>query len=233
MPDVWVFPGGRVDPSDAHSPVHSELSPAVAAKLESRWSPARARALAVAAVRETFEETGLAFGELVDGQLHPSLDRLDYLARAITPTMTATRSASTNTNLPVLPPRGPVSRWPPIAESPAISRIPSHRSPPTCLRLRTSPRTLQRRLTPSTESQRQPSLPDIYRCRDCHRSVRSVNWEERATVLGRRVIAVSLGHPTMSHHGSVERLKWRAMVERLLKGCRGAPDVAVLWGAVD
>ena len=91
MPDVWVFPGGRVDPSDARSPVHSELSPAVAAKLESRWSPARARALAVAAVRETFEETGLAFGELVDGQLHPSLDRLDYLARAITPTMSPIR----------------------------------------------------------------------------------------------------------------------------------------------
>ncbi len=63
----------------------------MAAKLEARWSPARARALAVAAVRETFEETGLAFGELVDGQLRPSLDRLDYLARAITPTMSPIR----------------------------------------------------------------------------------------------------------------------------------------------
>ena len=30
----------------------------MAAKLEARWSPSRARALAIAAVRETFEETG-------------------------------------------------------------------------------------------------------------------------------------------------------------------------------
>jgi 8-oxo-dGTP pyrophosphatase MutT (NUDIX family) len=91
MPDVWVFPGGGVDRQDAGSPVSSELSPAVAAKLEARWPPDRARALAIAAVRETFEETGLAFGELVDGQLRPSLDRLDYLARAITPTLSPIR----------------------------------------------------------------------------------------------------------------------------------------------
>ena len=91
MPDVWVFPGGRVDRQDAGSPVSSELSPAVAAKLEARWSPAKARALAIAAIRETFEETGLAFGELGDGQLRPSLGRLDYLARAITPTLSPIR----------------------------------------------------------------------------------------------------------------------------------------------
>jgi 8-oxo-dGTP pyrophosphatase MutT (NUDIX family) len=91
MPDVWVFPGGRVDRQDAGSPASSELSPAVAAKLEARWSPARARALAIAAVRETFEETGLAFGELVDGRVRPSLGRLDYLARAITPRLSPIR----------------------------------------------------------------------------------------------------------------------------------------------
>jgi 8-oxo-dGTP pyrophosphatase MutT (NUDIX family) len=91
MPDVWVFPGGRVDRKDARSHAKSELSPAVAAKLETRWSAARARALAIAAVRETFEETGLAFGELVDGELHPDLERLDYLARAITPAISPIR----------------------------------------------------------------------------------------------------------------------------------------------
>jgi 8-oxo-dGTP pyrophosphatase MutT (NUDIX family) len=80
-----------VDRKDARSPVRSELSPAVAAKLEARWSPARARALAIAAVRETFEETGLAFGELVDGMLCPDLGRLDYLARAITPALSPIR----------------------------------------------------------------------------------------------------------------------------------------------
>ena len=91
MPHVWVFPGGRVDPEDARAPASSELSPEVAAKLETRWSPARARALAIAAIRETFEETGLAFGKLVDGELHPDLARLDYLARAITPTLSPIR----------------------------------------------------------------------------------------------------------------------------------------------
>ncbi len=80
-----------MDREDARSPVKSELSPAVAAKLEARWSPARARALAIAAVRETFEETGLAFGELVDGRLRPDLRRLDYLARAITPAISPIR----------------------------------------------------------------------------------------------------------------------------------------------
>jgi 8-oxo-dGTP pyrophosphatase MutT (NUDIX family) len=91
MPDVWVFPGGRVDRRDARAPASSELSPAVAAKLEAKWSPVRARALAVAALRETFEETGLAFGELVDGALHPALDCVDYLARAITPALSPIR----------------------------------------------------------------------------------------------------------------------------------------------
>lgn len=91
MPHVWVFPGGRVDPQDARAPASGELSQAVAAKLTVRWSPARARALAVAAVRETFEETGLAFGKLVDGELHPDLSGLDYLARAITPTSSPIR----------------------------------------------------------------------------------------------------------------------------------------------
>jgi 8-oxo-dGTP pyrophosphatase MutT (NUDIX family) len=47
--------------------------------------PELARALAVAAVRETFEETGLAFGRLDGGRLAPALAGLDYLARAITP----------------------------------------------------------------------------------------------------------------------------------------------------
>lgn len=80
-----------MEPADARTPVSSDLAPAVAAKLEARWPPARARALAVAAVRETFEETGLAFGEMVDGELRPSLGRLDYLARAITPALSPIR----------------------------------------------------------------------------------------------------------------------------------------------
>ena len=48
-------------------------------------SPVRAHGLAVAAVRETFEETGLVFGEVRGGALCPALDALDFVARAITP----------------------------------------------------------------------------------------------------------------------------------------------------
>ena len=43
------------------------------------------RALAVAAVRETFEETGLVIGERRRNGVAPNLAGLDYVARAITP----------------------------------------------------------------------------------------------------------------------------------------------------
>ncbi|MDD9947212.1 MAG: NUDIX hydrolase [Myxococcales bacterium] len=85
MPDVYVFPGGRVDPADARAPACSEPRAEVLERLRRACPEGRARALAVAAVRETFEETGLQFGELCDGTLRPALSGLDYIARAITP----------------------------------------------------------------------------------------------------------------------------------------------------
>jgi len=85
MPDVHVFPGGRVDPRDARSEVESELRSEVAAPLEKRWSSSRARALGVAALRETFEETGLVIGRRRGDDFLPALGRLNYVARAITP----------------------------------------------------------------------------------------------------------------------------------------------------
>src|SRR5271170_8366073 len=63
MPDKWVFPGGRIDPSDFRAPVASELRPNVAARLNKTAPPKRARALALAAIRETFEECGLLLGK--------------------------------------------------------------------------------------------------------------------------------------------------------------------------
>lgn len=97
MPGKWVFPGGRVHPSDFRIPAARELVPAVAAALERTASPARARAIALAAIRETFEETGLLLarpgaaasrGEwrdfLARGVL-PDLGCLELVARAITP----------------------------------------------------------------------------------------------------------------------------------------------------
>jgi len=102
MADKWVFPGGRVDRGDYVAPSASELSPETTARLalEPRHpSPARlARALALAAVRETFEETGLLLAReapqrpgagpwrpfLAQGAL-PDLAPLSFVARAITP----------------------------------------------------------------------------------------------------------------------------------------------------
>lgn len=83
MPDVYVFPGGRVDPEDATRAVASELRPEVADRLAP--SAARARALGVAAVRETWEETGLVLGNETAEDLEADLWHLDFVARAITP----------------------------------------------------------------------------------------------------------------------------------------------------
>jgi 8-oxo-dGTP pyrophosphatase MutT (NUDIX family) len=100
MPNKYVFPGGRVDRADGMVPRPIDLKPAVAAKLERGASPNRSRALAMAAVRETFEEAGMILGaepgEAVrTGAPHwkpffasglvPALDKLEYIARAITP----------------------------------------------------------------------------------------------------------------------------------------------------
>jgi 8-oxo-dGTP pyrophosphatase MutT (NUDIX family) len=100
MPHLYVFPGGRVDPGDARVPCPRPLRPEVESKLLRSTSSARARALAMTAVRETFEETGLIVGAPVRLPVRtrspqwkpffnlnrvPALDRLDYVARAITP----------------------------------------------------------------------------------------------------------------------------------------------------
>ncbi len=104
MPNKYVFPGGALDPADRRMSVAAPLDPLVEAKLMAetrRPSPDLARALALAAIRETFEETGLAVGVVADGAqsrapagawtrfaaagVLPALDRLDLVARAITP----------------------------------------------------------------------------------------------------------------------------------------------------
>jgi 8-oxo-dGTP pyrophosphatase MutT (NUDIX family) len=89
MPAKWVFPGGRVDRADHRAPAASELRPAVIAALEQRVRRARprslARALAVAAVRETHEEAGLVLGRLESGRVLADLGALEFVARAVTP----------------------------------------------------------------------------------------------------------------------------------------------------
>ena len=68
MPGKFVFPGGGVDPTDKAMPVASALDPQSEMRLMQRFhkgSPVRARALALAAVRETFEETGCCSASVV------------------------------------------------------------------------------------------------------------------------------------------------------------------------
>ena len=99
MANKYVFPGGRVDPCDARLKVGGEFKPHVHERLLREVSETRARALALAAIRETFEETGFLIGARAEyptrtksgwsrffahGVL-PKLDQLDYVARAITP----------------------------------------------------------------------------------------------------------------------------------------------------
>jgi 8-oxo-dGTP pyrophosphatase MutT (NUDIX family) len=104
MPDKWVFPGGRIDPSDFRAPVATELRPDVAEKLATTAPPKRARALALSAIRETFEETGLLLAKpgahrpiagpwrlFVEQNALPDLAALDFIARAVTPPMVPKR----------------------------------------------------------------------------------------------------------------------------------------------
>jgi 8-oxo-dGTP pyrophosphatase MutT (NUDIX family) len=85
MPDYYVFPGGRLDTADYRVKPLTPLRPEVERALSASCRPRQAQALAVAAVRETYEETGLLLGQLRDESLLPSLEGLDYVLRAITP----------------------------------------------------------------------------------------------------------------------------------------------------
>ena len=62
MPSVFVFPGGRVDRSDSFAPFVNDLDRRTARILEAAYNPRRARALVLASIRETLEETGLMLG---------------------------------------------------------------------------------------------------------------------------------------------------------------------------
>jgi 8-oxo-dGTP pyrophosphatase MutT (NUDIX family) len=102
MPGKFVFPGGAVHPTDARMAAANELDADTERRLMHRLnrpSRARARALAMAAIRETYEETGLLIGKpdggasaptvawkpFADAKLRPDLSTLTFVARAITP----------------------------------------------------------------------------------------------------------------------------------------------------
>lgn len=105
MPGKYVFPGGRVDTADRNIESVDELRPFETAKLlldmKGTPSAARARALGLAAIRETFEEAGLLIASRSDAVcptheapswngffscgFRPKLSALTLFARAITP----------------------------------------------------------------------------------------------------------------------------------------------------
>jgi len=85
MPNVLVFPGGRVDRADYRAKALTELSGFTRRSLERQAPPSLARALGIAAGRELEEETGLVLGRMEGKRLWPELGALDYLCRAVTP----------------------------------------------------------------------------------------------------------------------------------------------------
>lgn len=105
VPDFFVFPGGRIDPGDYTIRAATSLDPSAVRRMAVRGNSAFAEALAITAVRETFEETGLLLagsgdiGEIGDaGWAHwkarglaPQLEHLTYFGRAITSRISSVR----------------------------------------------------------------------------------------------------------------------------------------------
>ena len=104
LPGKVVFPGGSTDRADYHAPFAGALHPQVSAKLtvnmRGRTSVRRAQALALSAIRETYEETGVLLGnscpnppamrnaawrDFLSHGVLPDLSPLRLIARAITP----------------------------------------------------------------------------------------------------------------------------------------------------
>ncbi len=102
LPGKFVFPGGRVDKTDHRVPVAAPISPELEANLlkgSPKIAASRAKSLAIAAIREACEETGLCLGRksesaarlegpwkpFADAGLLPDPSGLYLIARAITP----------------------------------------------------------------------------------------------------------------------------------------------------
>lgn len=95
MPSKYVFPGGGLDAADTETRLADGLGAVCRARIDQTGEPALAHALSVAALRELWEETGLALA--IAGQsgpnwagfsassLTPSAAGLRFFFRAITP----------------------------------------------------------------------------------------------------------------------------------------------------
>lgn len=103
LPGKFVFPGGRVETTDRLMPTAAPLHPRDIERLMAqvkRPGPAKAASFALAAIRETYEETGLMLGTrrtgkiatpagvwqaFADAGIMPDLSAVHFIARAITP----------------------------------------------------------------------------------------------------------------------------------------------------
>jgi 8-oxo-dGTP pyrophosphatase MutT (NUDIX family) len=103
LPGKFVFPGGRIEPSDKLMAASAALHDRHLARLmlrTKRPSLAKAASFALAAVRETYEETGLMIGvpsadpvpvlpgvweAFTKAGILPDLSQIHFIARAITP----------------------------------------------------------------------------------------------------------------------------------------------------
>jgi 8-oxo-dGTP pyrophosphatase MutT (NUDIX family) len=103
MPGKFVFPGGRIEKTDREMPAAKPLPPHQLNRLMQRVkrpSAAKAAGFALAAVRETYEETGLMLGAphaepfvtpagpweaFAQAKIMPDLSAVHFIARAITP----------------------------------------------------------------------------------------------------------------------------------------------------
>lgn len=104
VPNKYVFPGGRVELADNRIVLEDDLERDQIRKLlhdmKGKATESRARGLALAALRETFEETGMVIGKRTECAVEsrspawrpylaqaviPQLSRLTFVARAITP----------------------------------------------------------------------------------------------------------------------------------------------------
>jgi 8-oxo-dGTP pyrophosphatase MutT (NUDIX family) len=74
MPGKYVFPGGRVDPTDYRIPTAAPIPQELRDNLmkgSPKIPPSRASSLAIAAIREACEETGLCLGRKAEGPVRP------------------------------------------------------------------------------------------------------------------------------------------------------------------
>ncbi len=109
MPDMFVFPGGAVEPADLLVPGPLQIDPATARDLAVETPAEVARALPLTAIRELWEETGLLLGcpdtaaalraaaapeawrGFLAAGLRPRTSALRFVFRAVTPSGRARR----------------------------------------------------------------------------------------------------------------------------------------------